>query len=148
MSNHNSNEHEKCRPRYPLSRPPSASPTYITREQVTSLAHATNRAAGGGIPPSAPTYAAIMTYREYGEHLHRRKPGNATVNPQRMVWVVTVHADIYTRGTAFSPPAPKHVYTVIYDAETGTFIGACVGCDHITADFLQRAAGHSEQAPP
>jgi hypothetical protein len=38
-------------------------------------------------------------------------------NPDRKVWVVTVHADAWTRGSPVRPPQLVHVYSVVIDAE-------------------------------
>ena len=117
----------------PPLQPPSANPTYITEQQAVSEAR------GQGTPPAPDTVAAFarpMTRPEY-----ERLDGDLTnFNPQRMVWVVTVHADMLTDGSPLVKPQVKHVYTIALDAETGIETDACIGCDLIKSSPARHIA--------
>lgn len=58
-------------------------------------AEALERARGGNM--NAPTFALLVPYRDIAAANHPLA-ASAQVHPDRLVWVVTVHADIITRG--------------------------------------------------
>jgi len=109
------------------AQPPSANPSYLSRQTIEAVA---KRAAHTPLTPAAPitavVYSALMPRPAYEALAHETH--NAAVNAQRMVWVVTVHAPMATDGSPSRPPEIKHVYSVAYDAETGHWTDACIGC--------------------
>ncbi|MGE5102915.1 MAG: hypothetical protein ACM3SX_23255 [Deltaproteobacteria bacterium] len=78
-------------------------------------------------PASAIVYSALMTRPAYEALAHEAR--NYAVDVTRMVWVVTVHADMATDGTPGGAPKIFHVYSAAIDAETGQWTDYCVGCD-------------------
>src|SRR5579871_1998079 len=99
------------------SRPPDPKATHQSEDEVLA------RARGGHA--DAPAFALLVPYREVAA-ANAALAANATVHPDRMVWVVTVRADIATKGSIVSPPQPKHVYSLIIDAETGGVPDLCI----------------------
>ena len=56
-------------------------------------------------------------------------PENPTINPQRCVWVVTVHAPMAVKVPPGVSPRTVDVYSVVIDAASGTMIGVLTGSD-------------------
>lgn len=101
---------------------PTASDISINRERAIAIAR------GGNV--SAPAFARLVERKDVGT-LDRGLGENALVNPERMTWVVTVHADLMTRGAPAVAPVKVHWYTVAIDAATGQVTDMCYGCDTI-----------------
>jgi hypothetical protein len=68
-----------------------------------------------------------MTRPAYEALAHEAR--NFAVDPTRMVWVITVHADMATSGSPAGAPKIFPVYSIAMDAETGQWTDYCVGCD-------------------
>jgi len=111
----------------PLAQPPSANPAYISRQAAEMRARAASRTALTAAAPAAVVaYSALMS-RSAFESIY---PGskNATINPERKVWVITVHAPMATDGSPGQAPQIKDVYSFAIDAETGHWTDGCIGC--------------------
>ena len=78
-------------------------------------------------PASAPVAERLMSRSAY-EHLDPAAGHNFLPDPRRLVWVVTVHADMATSGSPAMAPHIEHQYTVVIDAETGWVTDSCIGC--------------------
>lgn len=108
--------------RNPADGPPSTKPHYISEDQAVAIARDVARMGSSGpAPQSAKVIAQLMAGTEAPEH-------NGGANLERKVWVVTIHADMWTMGGPAAPAVLKHVYTVDIDAETGTVTDYCIGC--------------------
>jgi hypothetical protein len=79
---------------------------------------------------NAPASALLVPYRDAAA-ANAALAANATVHPDRMVWVVTVDADVMTAGSFGVQPRLKHMYSVIIDSETGGVTDSCVGCEAV-----------------
>jgi hypothetical protein len=73
-----------------------------------------------------------MSLNSFVTEFGRQPAEFGTVSMDRMVWVVTVHAPIYTDAAPFHPPYLKDAYTVIFDAASRTGIEVCIGCATLT----------------
>lgn len=96
-----------------LLQPPSPNAHLVSEEQAIAVARAAGRS--GATPPAPATavvHAKLMTRRAY-EKLYGFKTAD---NQDRMVWVVTVHADRLFDRTRTEM---VHAYTVAVDAATG-----------------------------
>jgi hypothetical protein len=82
-------------------------------------------------PSSAPLVVSEMTLRAY-EKLTSEQPDPA-ISPNRLVWVVTVHAPMWTDGAPLHPPYLKQNYTVVIDATSKQGIEICIGCATLTS---------------
>ena len=111
----------------PEANPPGDSPVYETREVIELGAR---RGAKTPLTPEAaatsPTYSALMSRQKFEAISGENR--NAAVDSRRAVWVVTVHAPMATDGSPGVPPEVKPVYSVAFDAETGQWTDACIGC--------------------
>ena len=74
-----------------------------------------------------------MSLNSFVTQFGRQPAEFGAVNLDRMVWIVTVHAPIYTDAAPFHPAYLKDVYTVIFDAGSKTGIEVCIGCATLTA---------------
>ncbi len=111
----------------PPAQPPSARPVYLIREVIEDVARrAAHTALTSEAPLTAAVYSALMTRPAFEALTHEGH--NAAVNPNRMVWLVTVHAPMATDGGRSRPPQVFPVYSVVYDAETGHWTDVCIGC--------------------
>jgi len=77
-------------------------------------ADALARARGGDA--DAPAYASLVRYQDVAA-ANPRLAANATVHPDRLVWVVTVHANVVTRARLATPPRSYQVYSLVIDDE-------------------------------
>lgn len=118
----------------PFAHPPSNHPTYISRDSALDFAR---RFAATSLTPMAPAnstmFAQLMTRVRY-ESLDTAAGQNFVPDRRRLVWVVTVHANIATSWTLVHRPQIKHVYTVAIDAESGWITDACIGCATLTSN--------------
>lgn len=78
----------------------------------------------------ATVYSALTSRPQFEALSHEAH--NYSVNADRAVWVVTVHAQMATSGTPAQPPTVFDVYSVALDAETGQWTDYCVGCEWLT----------------
>lgn len=69
--------------------------------------------------------AAEMTIYKFDASQHIG--GDADIAPSRLVWVVTVHADMAEDAPPGQRPVVKHFYTDVYDVATGTLILQGIG---------------------
>jgi hypothetical protein len=113
----------------PWTQPPSPNAKYISEEQAKTDARAGLPASERG---SAPAYAKLMTFaalQATGSSL-----GNdSQIDSRRMVWVVTVHADVYFSDGPVGEPHLVHVFTDVIDAATREMFEYCNGCDIVKA---------------
>ena len=58
-------------------------------------------------------------------------PENQYINPDRCVWVVTVHASMAVKVPPGQTPRAVGVYSVAIDAASGMMIGVLTGSDLI-----------------
>jgi hypothetical protein len=92
----------------PTLEPPSADPHYLSETEAIAMAR--------GSHTDAPVIARLMTPAEAAS-LAPRLVAMGVKNPDRKVWIVTVHADAWTRGSAERPAQLVHVYSMVIDAE-------------------------------
>jgi len=112
----------------PEASPPEDNPAYFRREKAEAYARAGARTewSPDGAPATAVVYSALLTRQQFEQLTpDGHNPG---VHPDRKVWVVTVHAPMWTDGSPSMPPLLKPVYSVALDAETGQWTDACIGC--------------------
>ena len=112
----------------PEASPPEENPVYFSREKAEAYARAGARTewSPDGAPATAVVYSALLTRQQFEQLTpDGHNPG---VHPDRKVWVVTVHAPMWTDGSPSMPPLLKPVYSVALDAETGQWTDACIGC--------------------
>lgn len=83
------------------------------------------------VSDTAPTFSALMSRSAF--EAVSGEAHNYAVNPDRQVWVVTVHANMATDGSPGRAPQVFPVYSVAMDAETGQWTDYCVGCEWLTA---------------
>ena len=110
------NDHGGTRP---FARPPDPNAILLTQAEALAKARRGNA--------DAPAHALLVPYREVTAA--NTLGSNWTVHPDRMVWAVTVHADIMTRGSIATPSQLVHVYSLIIDAETGGVPGFAWGIE-------------------
>ena len=91
-------------------RPPDPNAIRMTEAEALERARGRNT--------DAPAFALLVPYRDAAA-ANPSLAASAQVHPDRLVWVVTVHADIMTRGGLATAPQLVHVYSLIIDAETG-----------------------------
>lgn len=111
---------------YPAAQPApqGTSPTTVSAAEAKARAEA-SRFGGTAAPASAPvalsemSYAAFLTLSGWG--------ANPSINPQRCVWVVSVHAAIAEKPAPGAPRRTHSVYTVVLDAASGALIGLIEG---------------------
>jgi len=58
-------------------------------------------------------------------------PDNQHINPERCIWVATVHASMAVKVPPGQSPRAADVYSVAIDAASGTMIGVLTGSDLI-----------------
>lgn len=104
----------------PIAQQPNAHPTYISEQAAISRAR-------GAADAASPTSARLMT-RAGLQALDPNLAENGIANPDRKIWVVTVHGNTLTMGDPEHKPRLVHVYTVVVDAESGIVTDSCVGC--------------------
>jgi hypothetical protein len=85
----------------------------------------------GTAPTTSPVVAREMTLKEYAT-LANVLPDPA-ISPSQLVWVVTVHAPMWTYGFPGRPGQLKQVYTVVIDATSKQGIELCIGCATLSA---------------
>ena len=78
-------------------------------------------------PATSQVAAQKMAFFEFGALAGW--PKNPTINPQRCVWVVTVHAPMAVKVPPGVSPRTVDVYSVVIDAASGTMIGVLTGSD-------------------
>ena len=79
-----------------------------------------------GAPATAVVYSALLTRQQFEQLTpDGHNPG---IHPDRKVWVVTVHAPMWTDGSPSMAPVLMPVYSVGLDAETGQWTDGCIGC--------------------
>jgi hypothetical protein len=101
-----------------------------TQDDATATARALASKFGGApAPTSAVTAAREVSYAEFLSA--SGWPANPSINPQRCVWLVTVHAPMPIKVPPGRAPRTVDVYTVALDAGTGTLIGLLAGRDLI-----------------
>jgi hypothetical protein len=54
-------------------------------------------------------------------------PENTYINPQRCVWVVTVHAPMAVKVPPGASPRSVDVYSIVFDVASGTMIALMEG---------------------
>lgn len=104
----------------PIAQPPNPSANVMSMDDAILKA--------GGTVGGKDSRARLMTYAE----LSALAPGlgaNGVVDPRRRVWAVTVHRDVMTPGSLRWKPAVVHVFTVVYDAESGQATDLGYGLD-------------------
>jgi hypothetical protein len=107
----------------PLKAGPSANASLMAQ----SIAVA--RARGGRA--SAPADSILMRYGDVASYASDFE-ANGVVNPDRPVWVVTVHGDAQAPSIGNQGPTSVHVYSMIIDAQSGIASDWCYGCDLMT----------------
>ncbi len=105
-----------------LPPPPGVLP--MSRAEAASSARA---AAGmfGGTPQAPSTATRELPYE--GFLSLSGWPSNPSIDPERCVWVVTVHAPMAVKVPPHAAPRHVEVYNVIYDVATGSLIGLVQG---------------------
>jgi hypothetical protein len=91
--------------------PFDTTPTLMT--EAAALEHAR------GVYVDAPASALLARYGDIAA-ANPALAASAFVHPDRLAWVVTVHADVMTRGSIAWPPQRRHVYSVVINAELGS----------------------------
>ena len=86
---------------------------------------------GGTRPasPSTPLFAREMSFADF--RALAAWPDNPSINPQRCVWVLTVHAPMAVKVSPGESPSTVDVYSVAVDGASGTTIGVLAGTDLI-----------------
>jgi hypothetical protein len=98
----------------------------MTQAQAIAAALALAKASS-----SVPVVAREMTISTYEQMAGEQ--ANPAINPDRLVWVVTVHVPIWTPGTPQRPGQLKQAYTVVFDATSSQGIEMCIGCDALSS---------------
>jgi len=100
-----------------------------TPAQVADCARRMARMFGGTsvAPANAPLNASEMSFADF--RAISEWPDNPTINSQRCVWVVTVHAQMGVKVPPGHGPMTVDVYSVAIDAASGTMIGLLAGSD-------------------
>jgi hypothetical protein len=80
-------------------------------------------------PASAPLFAREMSFADF--RTLAGWPDNPTINPQRCVWVITVHAQMAIKVPPGQSPQRVDVYSIVVDAASGTTIGVLAGANLI-----------------
>jgi len=111
----------------PWSHAPAVGAGTISRTQAMRAALTFAETGQTGVAPIASPARAILTTRQELEKLPGNPGVNASADPSRPVWVVTVHADVGIDNLLGNHVV--HVYTVVIDAETGWITDGCKGCD-------------------
>lgn len=115
------------RARNPEAKLPSSSPTYISRataEEAARIGALTPLTPAA--PPNAVVFSQLVSRADF--ETITGVSHNPAVYSTRMVWLVTVHAPMATDGSPSRTPEIKPVYSVAFDAETGQWTDACIGC--------------------
>lgn len=82
----------------------------------------------GRTSAARPNAAAVATEVAYSEFLTRaRWPANSTINAQRCVWLVTVHAPIAVKEPPGGAPKTLGVYSVVIDVGSRALIALLEG---------------------
>lgn len=111
---------------------PAAIAATIAETEAGAVETARALASKFGSPPAPASARAIARQMSYAEFIAAaRWPTNPTINPQRCVWVVTVHAPMAVKVAPGRPPRTVNVYTVALDAGSGTLVGLLAGRDLI-----------------
>ncbi len=106
--------------------PAQAGAATMTEAQAVAAVLALGRA-----PANAPVVAREMTLSAYQQMTGEQ--ANPAISPDRLVWVVTVHAPMLTPGTPQHSGQLKQVYTVVFDAISSQGIEMCIGCEALTS---------------
>jgi hypothetical protein len=109
------------------SKPPNSNASHMTEAEALERAR--------GNYAAAPAFAVLVPYRDVAA-ADPALAANATVNPDRMVWVVTVHADVRTQGPFGAPGQLRHAYSLVIDAENRGVTDFCVGCEAVRSGQL------------
>jgi len=78
--------------------------------------------------PQSPVIARSMTLAAFAQLSHGSVLEFGNVDLGRIVWVVTVHAALWTDGSPFASPRRMSAYTIVFDAASWTGILTCIGC--------------------
>jgi len=93
------------------TRPPQPNTTLMTEAEALEWARGENT--------DAPASALLVRYGDIAA-ANPQLAASARVHPDRMAWVVTVHAEGMTRGGIHTMPQPVHVYSIVINAEPGS----------------------------
>jgi hypothetical protein len=108
--------------------PAMAATSALAQPEATQLARELAAKFGGAVAPKEA--AAVAREMSYGDFvLAAEWPANSGINPQRCVWVITVHAAMQIKVAPGRPGRSVDVYTVAIDAGSGTLIGLLAGRD-------------------
>ena len=109
---------------FPAGQPPTTS-------QISDFARRMAGMFGGTRPasPSTPLFAREMSFADF--RALAGWPDNPSINPQRCVWVLTVHAPMAVKVSPGESPSTVDVYSVAVDGASGTTIGVLAGTDLI-----------------
>jgi hypothetical protein len=72
-----------------------------------------------GVYSDAPASALLARYGDIAA-ANPALAASAFVHPDRLAWVVTVHAEATTRGGPHAPPQSVRVYSMVINAELGS----------------------------
>lgn len=123
------NDHGKPADFGPSQALPAGQPP--TPSQISDFARRMAGMFGGTRPasPSAPLFAREMSFADF--RALAGWPDNPSINPQRCVWVLTVHAPMPVKVLPGQSPSTVDVYSVVVDGASGTTIGVLAGTDLI-----------------
>lgn len=112
---------------------PAALAAAGSETQAEAIATARELAAKFGGSPAPSSALAVAREVPYAQFLSLAGwPANPSINPERCVWVVTVHAPMAVKVRPGMAPQSASVYTVALDAGSGTLIGLTAGRALIT----------------
>ncbi len=106
----------------PVARPAASTDRLIDQARAIQIARAGD--------DTAPAFAKLVARKDI-ESYDRGLGENAIAQPDRMTWLVTVHADARTRGDPIHKPVVVHSYTMAIGAATGIIMDTCLGCDTV-----------------
>jgi hypothetical protein len=69
-----------------------------------------------------------MTLSQFEQRTHRNPAEFGGISSDRLIWVVTVHASMWTDGSPSTSPLLKQAYTILFDAASHTGFETCIGC--------------------
>lgn len=105
--------------------PAGSSPLSESNAVTIALQEAAQFGGTPAAPTTAPTAASEMAYSSFLT-LSGWSP-NPSINAQRCVWVISVHAPIAEKGAPGAPARTDSEYTVALDVASGTLVGLIEG---------------------
>lgn len=112
---------------YPPAEAPPANTAPMSETDAVSVARA-EAARFGGTPAAPSSASSAAEEMSYSSFLTLSGWGaSPSINPQRCVWVVSIHAPIAEKPAPGAPARTHSEYTVVLDVGSGSMIGLIEG---------------------